>query len=71
MPDNVKGQHQVVGQFECGSRGAYSQKPRNPEQRERAMFEEPNRNRDIMIAVGVLVIVVLIVLYATNLLPGI
>jgi len=34
------------------------------------MFEGPNRNRDIMIAVGLVVIVVLIVLYATNLLPG-
>ena len=35
------------------------------------MFEGPNRNRDIMIAAGVAVIVVLIVLYATNLLPGV
>jgi hypothetical protein len=35
------------------------------------MFEGPNRNRDIMIAVGAVVIVVLIVPYATNLLPGI
>jgi hypothetical protein len=35
------------------------------------MFEGPNRNRDIMIVVGAVVIVVLIVLYATNLLPGI
>jgi hypothetical protein len=35
------------------------------------MFEGPNRNRDIMIVVGAVVIVVLIVLYATNLLPAI
>jgi hypothetical protein len=35
------------------------------------MFEGPNRNRDIMIVVGAVVIVVLIVLYATNLLPRI
>lgn len=34
------------------------------------MFEGPNRNRDILIAVGVVIIVVLIVLYAMNLLPG-
>ena len=35
------------------------------------MFEGPNRNRDTMIVVGAVVIVVLIVLYATNLLPRI
>jgi hypothetical protein len=35
------------------------------------MFEGPNRNRDIMVAVGAVVIVVLIVLYATNLLSRI
>jgi hypothetical protein len=60
-----------VGQFDCGSRWGYGQKPKNPEQRERAMFEGINRNRDITIAVGVVVIIVLIVLYATNMLPGI
>jgi hypothetical protein len=59
-----------VGQFECAAEGVWS-KAKKPEQRKRAMFEGPNRNRDIMIVVGAVVIVVLTVLYATNLLPRI
>jgi hypothetical protein len=36
---------------------------KNQEQKERAMFEGPSRNRDIMVAVAAAVIVVLIVWY--------
>ena len=36
-----------------------------------AMFEGPDRNRNIMITVAVVVIAVIILLYTTNRLPGI
>jgi len=36
-----------------------------------AMFEGPDRNKNIMITVAVVVVALIIFLYATNRLPGI
>jgi hypothetical protein len=46
--------------------GEWSKANTKPRTKGRAMFQGPNRNRDIMVAVGAVVIVALIVWYAMS-----